>query len=251
LLNDLIIGAPFGNYLHWEGVTSTVGSYTLKFRAGLWGRLVRVVKTVRYDPKTETWTNCLGLPNPGIRSLSPNQVHGRILSIYGFNAPEWAELFWRATVLEPEAIELNVSCPNVERVEPADWLPDWDLSEYKGPLLIVKLPPVGWEYSARYFYDRGVRTFHFCNTYLCPEGGKSGKSLKPYSLAALSEGRRWLGNKVRLIGGGGIDSVEDVKDYLRAGADHVSVASMLFFPWKWRRVREIRDFMCRTKKGRH
>jgi dihydroorotate dehydrogenase len=47
---------------------------------------------------------------------------------------------------------------------------------------------------------------------------------------------------VVLIGGGGVRSIEDAKQYLNAGADHISVSTLCFNPvrfawfyWNWKK----------------
>lgn len=90
-------------------------------------------------------------------------------------------------------------------------------------------------------YDQGIRYFHLCNTLPTPKGGMSGKVLKPYSLQAIEEFRKW--KDVKLIGGGGITSLKDVEDYIQAGADHVSVASMLFNPLNWLKLKNFVEYL--------
>src|ERR1051326_1557670 len=89
--HKVIIGAPFGNYLSTPGVTSTVGTYTLKNRAGFmrWWLFWRMLRTLRYHFGLG-WTNKLGLPNPGIdharrkAERNPQWIKDKILSIHGF-----------------------------------------------------------------------------------------------------------------------------------------------------------------------
>src|SRR6185312_8313558 len=102
MLNKLIIGAPFGNYLAWPGVTSTLGTYTAQRRAGPGKRLWRVLTTVRYHRRIQAWLNKLGLPNPGIDALvaSGQQVYDRIVSLHGFSANDWHTLVARVSFLK-------------------------------------------------------------------------------------------------------------------------------------------------------
>src|SRR4051812_44252516 len=99
-MKRLIISAPFGNYLSFEGATSTVGTFTLSYRGGFWKRLWRVLLTVRYDRRNDSWTNKLGLPNPGLYTVLKEQIRDKILSIHGFSESEWLLLARRSIELK-------------------------------------------------------------------------------------------------------------------------------------------------------
>lgn len=239
-MQRIIVSAPFGNYLRFAGTTCTVGTYTMQPRGGVLRRLARVVGTVRYNRRSQAWINRLGLPNPGIHSVQ-GPLPGAILSIHGFDAMEWSDLAMLAVKLEPEAVELNLSCPNVgeqaamleNAVSAIGYLLAWQVPA------IAKLPPVRWMDMGEPLYDAGVRHFHLCNTLPTPGGGLSGKPLMQYSLWAIDDFRRTFGRAVTLIGGGGATCVDDVRAYRAAGADHVAVGSMLMNPFGWRRVRAM------------
>lgn len=232
----LKISAPFGNYFKVEGVTSTLGTYTLHRRAGLLNRLWRVLSTVRYLRRPQAWINNLGLPSPEIGALKTAKNH--ILSIHGFNSQEWTILNEKAIELNPIAIELNISCPNIEHRSQV-------LKEIqsiaKGK--IVKLPPYRWMDLGIPLYDMGVRCFHLCNTIATPGGGISGKPLKQYSLWAIKDFRDRWGDEVHLIGGGGITETKDIDDYLDAGANNVAIGSTLLNPLNWGNIKVFRDYI--------
>ena len=46
---------------------------------------------------------------------------------------------------------------------------------------------------------------------------------------------RW-GNRVEIIAGGGVSDFGGVSDYLAAGANHVSIGSVCFNPFKLRKL---------------
>lgn len=246
-MHPLIISAPFGNYLRWPGVTSTLGTHTYARRARLHNRLWRVLTTVRYWPRTESWVNKMGLPSPGLGAdeLRNADYRNSILSIHGFNKTEWGILAEEAAVKKPLAVELNASCPNVTdgADSQAGLYRAAETLSNKGMTVIVKLPPLRWMALGVPLYERGIHTFHLCNTIPTPGGGLSGKPLKQYSLWAIDEFRQKWGEDVTLIGGGGITSLEDVMDYMRAGANHVAIASMLFNPFNWRKVPVFRNYL--------
>jgi dihydroorotate dehydrogenase len=238
-MKSLIIGAPFGNYLERPYATSTLGTFTLARRGSTLYRWWRVVRMLRYDSRIGGWVNKLGLPNPGIDSVRLGQP-SRIISVYGFSEYEWASLITDCVIIQPIAVELNLSCPNVHSSPSvADVEKAVGIALDNSLKVIAKLPPVRWMDLARPLFSMGVRHFHLCNTIPTPGGGVSGKPLKQYSLWAVREVRAAWAEEVDIIGGGGITGEEDVIDYLVAGADRVSVASMLLNPLNHRKLESI------------
>lgn len=237
-LKPLIVSAPFGCWFNFPGATSTLGTYTLQNRGGLLYRAWRCLLTLRPRPSLGAWTNRLGLPNPGINSLPlARDYSDKIISVFGFGREEWLEVARHAADRRPLAVEANLSCPNVDH---AVFLGDAryavDLLLSRGVPVIAKLPPVRPLDFAIPLFGAGMRTFHCCNTLATPAGGLSGKPLKQLSLWAVGEVRRLYGDRVRIIGGGGITTPEDIRDYFAAGADHVAIGSMLLNPFRWRHV---------------
>lgn len=120
-MKPLVISAPFGNWISSEHATSTLGTYTVHNRSGVfpfprWYMLWRILYTLRYRPSVGGWTNKLGLPSPGIKHLEKigrNKgaapvasgaaanlaLHGKIVSVQGFNREEWIELISRVYAL--------------------------------------------------------------------------------------------------------------------------------------------------------
>lgn len=229
-LERVIISAPFGNYLTFPGVTSTLGSFTRAKRGGVPRRIWRMLTTVRYYRRPQSWINRLGLPNPGIDAIRARRlpVEGKIISLYGFNKADWNALIFAAC--HYSHLELNLSCPNVEHTQVVEDVLA-TVSLFPRDVFIAKLPPLDWFALANPLYDAGIRTFHLCNTIQTPGGGLSGKVLKQYSLWAIREFRQKWGTKVRLIGGGGITSCLDIADYFKAGADHIALGSTLLNPF--------------------
>lgn len=247
LRQRLIISAPFGNYLsvHGEAVR-TVGTFTLERRGGWPYRLWRIAKTLRYHRGLGARTNKLGLPNPGIAGLKRwvedgFDVSDKIVSIKGFNCNEWINLVLACVELKPLAIELNISCPNVNDLhfDRPDQMLRRIMQAAGDVRVIVKLPPVGHEKLIEDSIDSGICMFHCCNTLAVPGGGMSGKPLKPLSINVIRFIRDNFGTDAFIIGGGGITEVKDAMDYLVAGADSVAIGSMLLNPWSKDRAREI------------
>lgn len=238
-IKPAVISAPFGNWLAYSGATSTVGTFTREYRGGLLYRLWRMVRTLRYLRRPQAWLNRLGLPNQGIAS-APYYLRGKILSVHGFNSLDWDLLSEAVPGRGPSAVELNLSCPNVGHKVAIAEVETATKSLLSGIVpVIAKLPPVRWMDWVRPLHALGVRAFHATNTMPSPGGGLSGKPLKQYALWAVEEIKAVYGDSVCVIGGGGITDAADVDDYVKVGADHVAIASVLLNPFAGRRVRRI------------
>ncbi|MEC9018221.1 MAG: quinone-dependent dihydroorotate dehydrogenase [Pseudomonadota bacterium] len=76
------------------------------------------------------------------------------------------------------------------------------------------------------------------SVYATEAGGLSGAPLNDLSLARLRDFRRLLGDRLPLIGVGGIASAEHAYDRIRAGASLVQIYSALVYegPWLARRI---------------
>ena len=80
----------------------------------------------------------------------------------------------------------------------------------------------------------GFTQLHLCNTLPVLRGGLSGEVLRSYVLNHLEFIRNEWGDGLELIAGGGVDSLGAASDYLAAGANHLSLGSVCFNPWKTR-----------------
>ena len=222
------IAAPFGNYLHKPDMYSVMGTYTLQPRPGL---LKQILKTLRYSFHYKGWVNKLGLRNPGIETAINKYYQNpsrRIISLYGFNKGEWETL---AKYTRGMKQELNLSCPNVENKFhntgcPVELFPD----------AILKMSPLTTEEEIVMYMERGVRRWHFSNTLPVSQGGLSGKTLMQYNRKlikfTLSEDKR-----AKVIGGGGVTSMSDVRFYKDLGCIGVSLGSVCMLPFGLRRFK--------------
>ena len=222
------IAAPFGNYLHKPDMYSVMGTYTLQPRPGL---LKQILKTLRYSFHYKGWVNKLGLRNPGIETAINKYYQNpsrRIISLYGFNRGEWETL---AKYTRGMKQELNISCPNVENKFhntgcPVELFPD----------AILKMSPLTTEEEIVMYMERGVRRWHFSNTLPVSQGGLSGKTLMQYNRKlikfTLSEDKR-----AKVIGGGGVTSMSDVRFYKDLGCIGVSLGSVCMLPFGLRRFK--------------
>jgi dihydroorotate dehydrogenase (NAD+) catalytic subunit len=194
--------------------------------------------------------NSIGLANPGIdlflsRSLAQlAKLEVPIwVSVGGFAADEYAEICSRLDdQAEVAAIELNVSCPNVESAaqSTAQIVATARLATRKQ--LWAKLSPAVPEIAevARAAQEAGADGLSLVNTIrglklddrtlqpaLGPEtGGLSGPALKPIALAAVHTCYR--ATALPIVGMGGVQTGRDVLDFVAAGAQHVALGTVLF-----------------------
>jgi dihydroorotate dehydrogenase (NAD+) catalytic subunit len=194
--------------------------------------------------------NSIGLANPGIdrfltRSLPQLEKLGVPVwvSVGGFETDDYADICSRlddhAAV---NAIELNVSCPNVEApVESAAQIVAAARLATRKPLwakLSPAVPDIGE--VAKAAHAAGADGLSVVNTIrglkldprtlrpaLGPgQGGLSGPALKPIALAAVATCYRATG--MPIVGMGGIRTGLDALEFVAAGAQHVAVGTALF-----------------------
>jgi dihydroorotate dehydrogenase (NAD+) catalytic subunit len=220
-----------------------------------------VTKTVTPEPRegnapvriAETdvgMLNSIGLANPGIDnflSLSLRAL-GKLgvpiwVSVGGFAADEYAEICARLDdEADVAAIELNVSCPNVESAtqSTAEIVATARLATRKR--LWAKLSPAVPDIAevARAAQAAGADGLSLVNTIRGLElddrtlepvlgpgvGGLSGPALKPIALAAVHACYR--ATELPIVGMGGIRTGRDVLDFVAAGAQHVAIGTVLF-----------------------
>jgi len=220
-----------------------------------------VTKTVTPEPRdgnapvriAETdvgMLNSIGLANPGIdRFLSrtlPQLAKLGVpvwVSVGGFAADEYAELCSRLDdEADVAAIELNVSCPNVESPaqSAAQIVATARLATRKQ--LWAKLSPAVPDIAevANAARAAGADGLSLVNTIrglklddrtlepaLGPgAGGLSGPALKPIALAAVHACYRATG--LPIVGMGGVSNGRDVLEFVAAGACHVALGTVLF-----------------------
>ena len=202
--------------------------------------------------------NAIGLANPGRdRFLTDHLPRLRALgvplwiSVGGFSAEDYAETC--ASLADVEAIELNLSCPNVD--EAADSAAEIVAAcRAATPLpLYAKLSAAHPDVAqvARAVADAGADGLSLINTLrglqLDPvthqpvlargSGGLSGPSLKPVALHAVYA--CYAATQLPIVGMGGVSSAQDVIDMVACGAKHVAFGTALFVdPYLPQRVRE-------------
>jgi len=216
------ISAPFGNYIKTKSTISVTGSWTLEPRPGL---VKQVVKTLRY---TKTgWRNKIGLRNRGIDYAVARHKRGDVMSLAA--GEDWLGLYEKVSPYA--SVEINISCPNLDKqvgqlVEGYDLWPKTDRE-----WCIAKISPLADEALIDKLVYAGYPTIHASNTLPSDKGGLSGKLLVPYTMRLLDYINKTHPH-VEVIAGGGVTCEQDAEDYMNAGADHVSLGTVCFTPWK-------------------
>ena len=224
------ISAPFGNYLQYTNflsgkpIVSVTGTFTVKPRPGL---AKQIIKTLRY---TKTgWRNKLGLRNPGIFKGIDNTASYSIMSIASLEPNDWRILY--EAVPKNMSVELNISCPNV------DAHPDLTKSFAKDERkwCIVKVPPTITNKQIDKIVKLGYNQIHASNTVPTAKGGLSGDVIVPHTLRIL-EYIKSTHPHVEVIAGGGVKDKASANRYIDAGADHISLGTVCFTPWKLKEI---------------
>jgi len=194
--------------------------------------------------------NSIGLPNAGREEFLCTTL-ARVasigldvwVSVGGFAANEYAETCAQLRGRdEVAAVELNLSCPNVE--EAADTAAEIVAAcrAATGAPLYAKLSPANWDISAtaRAVEAAGADGLSLVNTIrgaaldertLAPRlgtttGGLSGPALKPIALAAVFACRR--ATELPIVAMGGVLSGRDALELVAAGANDVALGTVLF-----------------------
>src|SRR6185437_11640809 len=173
-----------------------------------------------------------------------------IANVFGHTVSEYVEVI---RVLEDNegltAYELNISCPNVERGG-LEYSTNPDLiaevvgaarAAAKRPLWVKLSPTVGIiGLTAKAAESAGADAVVIANTYpsLCIDshsrkshlgsttGGLSGPAIKPITLRLVHEVNRVI--HIPVIGLGGIETADDIAEYIVAGATATEVGTAHF-----------------------
>ena len=238
----IFISAPFGNYIKSSLTIPVTGTFTRNPRGN---RLWSVLSTLRYSRKHNGWVNRLGLPNPGLHeglaSVSENPQNN-VMSIAETKRGD----FQRMNHIIPldQSLEINLSCPNIERlnnINGSSTLPMDDARLFtkvkSRKWCIAKLSPLSSPEEIEFVIEElGFTQLHFSNTLPINGGGLSGVTLKPLTMKLIDIVRERWGERIEIIAGGGVSDFGGVSDYLAAGANHVSIGSVCFNPFKLRKL---------------
>ena len=229
----IFISAPFGNYIKSSLTIPVTGTFTRNPRGN---RLWSVLKTLRYDRRLGGWVNKLGLPNPGLRAGLERHIRGEVLSIAETKRGDFQKM--NNTIPLNQSLEINFSCPNLKKKLPLDGASIFTKVKSR-EWCIAKLSPLTDGDEIEFVIEKlGFKQLHFSNTLPLPynKGGLSGATLKPYTLELIELVRERWGDSVTVIAGGGVTDFSGVMEYLLAGANHVSIGSVCFNPFKLRKL---------------
>jgi len=204
--------------------------------------------------------NAIGLQNPGvdhvIKEILPTLDFGEtrfIANVSGSTIEEYHEVTRRFDDSPIDAIEINISCPNVKEGGVA-FGNDPDMSarvvetcrRATGKPLITKLSPNQTDIAenARRCIDAGSDAFAVINTLMGMaidietrhpvignnQGGLSGPAIKPIALLKVHQVYQVCKvHGIPIIGQGGVTTAEDAIEFLIAGATTVGVGTALFY----------------------
>jgi len=201
--------------------------------------------------------NSVGLENPGIEKFCKDYLADilrlktvRIISIGGASAGEIIEairIFQKHQYKIFDGIELNISCPNIEKGGLCIAQSPYEVRKTVQKVLkiarlpvIVKLSPNVTDISevARSALDAGAKVLSLINTVssLAVDwrrrksmlggftGGLSGPAIKPIALKMVYD--VVTKTKAEVIGIGGIMNAEDVMEFLAVGAQAVQIGTL-------------------------
>jgi dihydroorotate dehydrogenase (NAD+) catalytic subunit len=202
--------------------------------------------------------NAVGLQNVGVRAFVSEKLPALrkydtavVANVFGACLEDYVEVIRILEGTEGLAgYELNVSCPNVKKggmqfgndpIQIAEVVAAARHSAVCRPLW-VKLSPLVADIGliARAAQDAGADALTIANTYPAMAidlrtrksrlgnltGGLSGPAIKPITLRLVWEARKAV--QIPVIGLGGIETVEDVLEYLSVGASAVQVGTASF-----------------------
>ena len=204
--------------------------------------------------------NAIGLQNPGadvvINEIMPNldKTETRfIINISGSSVEDYGEIAKRFDDTDIDAIEINISCPNVKEGGVA-FGNDPDMSyrvvdicrQNTTKPLITKLSPNQTDIalSAQRCIDAGTDGLAVINTLMgmaidtktrTPiignnQGGLSGPAIKPIALLKVHQVYQVSKqHNIPIIGQGGITTVNDALEFIIAGASTIGIGTSLFY----------------------
>jgi dihydroorotate dehydrogenase (NAD+) catalytic subunit len=204
--------------------------------------------------------NAIGLQNPGVDTVVTDILPGLdfsetrfIANVSGSTVEEYEYVTKRFDDSDIDAIEINISCPNVKEGGVA-FGNDPEMSarvveacrKHTSKPLITKLSPNQTDIreNARRCIDAGTDGFSVINTLMGMaidtatrkpiignvQGGLSGPAIKPIALLKVHQVYQVAKeHDIPIIGQGGITSANDAIEFLIAGAAAVGVGTALFY----------------------
>lgn len=256
-----------------------VGAVVLKGTTGT-ARLGNPPHRVYETP--EGMLNAIGLQNPGVDKVVDDILPGLdftetrfFANVSGSTIEEYEQVTRRFDDSDIDAIEINISCPNVKEGGVA-FGNDPEMSArvvaacraQTSKPIITKLSPnqTDIQTNARLCIEAGTDGFAVINTLMGMaidsesrrpvignvQGGLSGPAIKPIALLKVHQVYEVAKqHDVPIIGQGGITTVKDALEFLIAGAAAVGVGTALFYdPLVCRKINAgIADYLERHELG--
>ena len=204
--------------------------------------------------------NAIGLQNPGVDKVVDDILPGLDFSetrffanVSGSTVEEYARVTKQFDDSDIDAIEINISCPNVKKGGVA-FGNDPEMSArvvaacraQTSKPIITKLSPnqTDIQENARLCIEAGTDGFAAINTLMgmaidCEtrkpiignvRGGLSGPAIKPVALLKVQQVYEVTkGHNIPIIGQGGITTATDALEFIIAGASAVGVGTALFY----------------------
>jgi dihydroorotate dehydrogenase (fumarate) len=214
-----------------------------------------------YSKETNTHFNCKGLPNLGYqyyRNLTEKYTQKPyIISVAFDNYDELKVLlndYDRYSIERTVLVELNLSCPNLDST--IIGYSTYEIEKLLGILKSYNLKNIqfGLKLPPYLQMDLMKQNIKIINSYsdiikyvvlsnsipLCLPldngqpvlskivGGMSGKTNKYISLSNVVYFSKFINKEIKIVGCGGIDTIDDVMDYLNNGASFVQLASCFY-----------------------
>jgi len=257
-LNNPVIAASgtFGYGLEYSSLVdlNALGGFSTKglsLKPKVGNPVPRVIET------SSGMLNAIGLENIGLEAFLSEKLpqlknfNTRIIvNFFGDTTQEYAAMARALSDVERlDALEMNVSCPNVEKgglqfSSDTEVLTEVVSSVRKATekFLIVKLSPNVTDITllAKAAENAGADALSVCNTFVGMSidlktrkphlanrtGGLSGPAIKPLALNLVYQTVRAV--QIPVIGIGGISSGEDAVEFLLAGAKAVQICGGVF-----------------------
>ncbi len=227
--------------------------------------------------------NAIGLQNPGVdvvvNDILPQLDFSEtrfIANVCGSTIDDYAEVTRRFDDSPIDAIEINISCPNIKQggvafgnyPEMSARVVEACRKQTKKPI-ITKLSPnqTDIKENARFCIEAGSDALAVINTVMGMaidieeqkpvignvQGGLSGPAIKP--IALLKVHQVWevaSKHNVPIIGQGGIVNAKDAIEFMLAGASTVGVGTALFYdPLVCRKINDgIIDYLDKKELGK-
>lgn len=226
--------------------------------------------------------NAIGLQNPGVDHVVAKILPGLdfsetrfVANVSGSTLDEYVEITRKFDASPIDAIEINISCPNVKEggvvfgnsPEMSARVVAACRAVTRKPL-ITKLSPNQTDIreNARRCIEAGTDAFAVINTVMGMavdvktrrpvlgnvQGGLSGPAIKPIALLKVHQVHEVAApHRIPIIGQGGIVSANDAIEFLIAGATAVGIGTALFYdPMACRKVNAgIADYLRAHRLG--